>query len=110
MMGQKARELRRAIDGPVYVYDVSGIEGFHLYTDLVGSYLCVSTQGVGETTGWDHFAVVGLDLSAPVSAPWAKAGSVADRKLYLGGCGFQQWGRGPQPSPEGAPDSIDPHL
>jgi hypothetical protein len=70
---------------------VASNSGLDLYADWDGDYLYIATTGVGETTGWDHFAVVGLDLSTPVSAPWAKAGTVADRALYLGNEDSNNW-------------------
>jgi hypothetical protein len=64
---------------------------FQLYADWDGVYLYVAAQGVGQTSGWDHFILVGTDLSTPVSAPWAKAGNVADRTLFLGNEDSNNW-------------------
>jgi hypothetical protein len=65
--------------------------GLDLYGDWDGEFLYLAAQGVGGTTGWDHFIVVGLDLATPVAAPWAKAGTVADRTLYLGNEDSNNW-------------------
>jgi hypothetical protein len=65
--------------------------GINLYADWDGEHLYVATEGVGVTTGWDHFVVVGVDFSTPVSAPWAKTGTVADRTLYLGNEDSNNW-------------------
>jgi hypothetical protein len=65
--------------------------GFDLYADWDGEYLYVAAQGVGQTSGLDHFILVGEDLTTPVSAPWAKSGSVADRTLYLGNEDSNNW-------------------
>ncbi|UCF05171.1 MAG: T9SS type A sorting domain-containing protein [bacterium] len=64
---------------------------FDLYADWDGEYLYLAAQGVGSTSGWDHFIIVGVDLSTPVSAPWAKSGSVADRSLFLGNEDGNNW-------------------
>jgi hypothetical protein len=64
---------------------------FDLYADWDGEYLYVASQGVAQTSGWDHFILVGTDLSTPVSAPWAKSGQVADRTLYLGNEDSNNW-------------------
>jgi hypothetical protein len=65
--------------------------GFDLYADWDGEYLYVATQGVGETSARDHFILVGTDLATPVAAPWAKAGDVADRTLFLGNEDSNNW-------------------
>jgi hypothetical protein len=57
---------------------------FRLYSDWDGEYLYVATQGAATTAGLDHFVLVGEDLSTPVGAPWAKAGTVAARTVFLG--------------------------
>jgi hypothetical protein len=64
---------------------------FNLYADWDGEYLYVAAEGVGSTSGWDHFIIVGVDLLTPVSAPWAKSGTVADRTLYLGNEDGNNW-------------------
>jgi len=64
---------------------------FDLYADWDGEYLYVATQGVGVTSEWDHFIIIGVDLSTPVSSPWAKAGVVADRTLYIGNEDSNNW-------------------
>jgi len=63
----------------------------HLYADWDGQYLYVAAEGVGSTVGRDHFIIVGVDLSTPVTAPWAKAGTVADRTLFLGNEDSNNW-------------------
>jgi len=64
---------------------------FNLYADWDGEYLYVAAEGVGGTSGWDHFIIIGVDLSTPVPAPWAKSGNVADRTLYLGNEDGNNW-------------------
>jgi hypothetical protein len=64
---------------------------FDLYADWDGEYLYLATQGVGGTSGRDHFVILGVDPATPVAAPWAKAGSVADRTLYLGNEDSNNW-------------------
>ncbi|MFH0779068.1 MAG: FlgD immunoglobulin-like domain containing protein, partial [Candidatus Eisenbacteria bacterium] len=63
----------------------------HLYAEWDGEFLYLATEGVGATVGWDHFIVVGVDLATPVSAPWAKAGTVTDRMLYMGNENSNNW-------------------
>jgi hypothetical protein len=70
---------------------VASSGSFDLYADWDGTYLYVAAQGVSQTSGRDHFIIVGTDLSSPVSAPWAKAGTVADRTLYLGNEDSNNW-------------------
>jgi hypothetical protein len=70
---------------------VASSGAFDLYADWDGEYLYVASQGVGQTSGWDHFIILGTDLSTPVSAPWAKAGTVADRVLFLGNEDSNNW-------------------
>jgi hypothetical protein len=70
---------------------VASAGSFDLYADWDGEYLYVASQGVGQTSGWDHFILVGVDLATPVSAPWAKTGYVADRSLYLGNEDSNNW-------------------
>jgi hypothetical protein len=65
--------------------------GLDLYADWDGEFLYVATQGVGSTSGWDHFVLVGTELATPVAAPWAKAGTVADRALFLGNEDSNNW-------------------
>jgi hypothetical protein len=65
--------------------------GLDLYADWDGEFLYVATQGVSSTSGWDHFVILGTDLATPVSAPWAKAGTVADRILFLGNEDSNNW-------------------
>jgi hypothetical protein len=62
-----------------------------LYADWDGEYLYLAAEGVGSTASWDHFIIVGVDLSTPVSAPWAKTGTVADRTLYLANEDGNNW-------------------
>ncbi len=65
--------------------------GLDLYADWDGEFLYVATQGVSQTSGWDHFIIIGVDLATPVTAPWAKTGIVADRTLYLGNENDNNW-------------------
>jgi hypothetical protein len=70
---------------------VASAGGLDLYADWDGEFLYVAAEGVGSTSGWDHFIMLGTDLSTPVMAPWAKAGSVADRALFLGNEDSNNW-------------------
>jgi hypothetical protein len=70
---------------------VAASEDLSLYADWDGEHLYVATEGVGATGSWDHFIIIGVDLSSPVAAPWAKAGSVADRTMYLGNENSNNW-------------------
>jgi hypothetical protein len=63
----------------------------HLYADWDGTYLYVAVEGVGATSGLDHFIILGTDLAMPVPAPWAKAGTVAERVLFLGNEDSNDW-------------------
>jgi hypothetical protein len=70
---------------------VADNDGFDLYADWDGEFLYVATQPVAATSGLDHFIMVGNDLSTPVSSPWAKAGAVAGRSLFLGNEDSNDW-------------------
>jgi hypothetical protein len=87
--GSPSHVIDGALDSTATLIASNG--DFDLYADWDGEYLYVATQGVGGTSGWDHFILVGTDLSTPVSAPWAKAGQVADRTLYLGNEDSNNW-------------------
>ena len=65
--------------------------GIELYADWDGDFLYIATDPVGATSGMDHFVMVGVDLASPVASPWAKAGTVADRILYLGSEDSNNW-------------------
>jgi hypothetical protein len=65
--------------------------GLHLYADWDGTYLYVAMEGAGATSSWDHFILLGADLSPSVSAPWAKTGTVAARRLFLGNEDSNNW-------------------
>lgn len=65
--------------------------GLNLYADWDGNSLYVAVEGVGASSSRDHFILVGLDLSTPVAAHWAKSGTVADRTLFLGNEDSNNW-------------------
>ena len=65
--------------------------GLHLYADWDGAYLYVAAEGVGATQSLDHFIILGVTLPGGASAPWAKLGSVAERKLFLGNENSNNW-------------------
>jgi hypothetical protein len=65
--------------------------GLNLYVDYDGEYLYVATEGVGGTSGLDHFVLVGVDLAGSVQAPWSKTGTVAARTLCLGSEDSNGW-------------------
>jgi hypothetical protein len=62
-----------------------------LYVDFDGTWLYVATQGVGATSGLDHFILVDENPSASQGAPWAKAGTVAGWDYFLGNEGDNNW-------------------
>ena len=62
-----------------------------LYVDFDGTWLYVATQGVGATSGLDHFILVGENPSGSQGAPWAKAGTVAGWDYFLGNEGDNNW-------------------
>jgi hypothetical protein len=62
-----------------------------LYVDFAGSWLYVATQGVGVTSGIDHFILIDDDPSGSRSAPWAKAGTVAGWDYLLGNEDTNGW-------------------
>ena len=70
---------------------VASNAGLDLYADWDGEFLYLAAQGVGATSGWDHFIMMGEDLTSPVAAPWAKAGTVAERTLYIGNEDSNNW-------------------
>ncbi len=92
-VGEATESPAHTIDGDLDTTAalVASNGGFHLYADWDGEFLYVAAEGVGATPGWDHFIIIGTDLSTPVSAPWAKAGSVAGRSLYLGNEDANNW-------------------
>ncbi len=65
--------------------------GGDLYADWDGDFLYVATEPVAGTSGKDHFVMVGVDLAAPIASPWAKAGTVAGRALFLGNEDSNNW-------------------
>jgi hypothetical protein len=87
--GSAAHLIDGALDSTSTLVASSG--SFGLYADWDGEYLYLAAEGVSVTGAWDHFIIVGTDLSSPVSAPWAKAGSVADRTMYLGNEDSNNW-------------------
>lgn len=92
-IGEAAGSPSHVIDGSLDTTAtlIASNGGLNLYADWDGTHLYVATEGVGSTTGWDHFIIVGEDLTTPVSSPWAKAGTVADRVLYLGNEDSNNW-------------------
>jgi hypothetical protein len=86
--------------GPAHVVDgaldanstlIASNASLDLYADWDGEFLYVAAEGAGSTSGWDHFIILGTDLAPPVAAPWAKAGTVADRTLFLGNEDSNNW-------------------
>jgi hypothetical protein len=62
-----------------------------LYTGFDGTWLYLATQGVGATSGLDHFILTDLDPSGSRAAPWAKAGTVAGWDHFLGNEDGNNW-------------------
>jgi hypothetical protein len=92
-IGQSTGTPSHAIDGSLdsTATLVASNGGLDLYADWDGEFLYVATQGVGATAARDHFIIVGTDLDPTVAAPWAKAGTVAERTLYLGNEDGNNW-------------------
>jgi len=92
-IGEASGSPSHVIDGNLDTTSVlvASNGNLHLYADWDGQYLYLATEGVGSTAGWDHFVILGIDLATPVSAPWAKTGTVADRTLYLGNEDSNNW-------------------
>jgi hypothetical protein len=65
--------------------------GIDLYADWDGDFLYVATAPVAATSNKDHFVVIGADLASPVASPWAKAGTVAGRALFMGNEDSNNW-------------------
>ena len=65
--------------------------GIDLYADWDGEFLYLATAPVPATSGRDHFVLIGADLASPVASPWAKAGTVADRVLFMGNEDSNNW-------------------
>ncbi|MGD8628840.1 MAG: T9SS type A sorting domain-containing protein, partial [bacterium] len=92
-VGPSSGSPSHVIDGsldPASTLVASG-GGFSLYADWDGEFLYLAAEGVGQTSNRDHFILVGEDLSTPVASPWAKAGTVADRTLYMGNEDSNSW-------------------
>ncbi|MFH1312665.1 MAG: FlgD immunoglobulin-like domain containing protein [Candidatus Eisenbacteria bacterium] len=70
---------------------VASSDDLCLYADWDGEYLYLAAEGVGVTGSWDHFIIIGTDLSSPVAAPWAKTGTVADKTTFLGNEDSNNW-------------------
>jgi len=62
-----------------------------LHVDFSDAWLYVAAQGVGSTTGWDHFILVDDDPSGSRSAPWAKSGTVAGWDYFLANEDGNNW-------------------
>jgi hypothetical protein len=92
-VGEATGSASHVIDGELDEQTalLSSGEGLDLYADWDGRYLYLATNGVGSTSGNDHFLLVGTDLSTPVVSPWAKSGTVADRALYIGNEDDNNW-------------------
>jgi len=92
-VGPRSSSASHAIDGALDTNStlVASNGGLHLYADWDGTYLYVAMEGVGATSSLDHFVILGVDLAPAVSAPWAKAGTVAERTLYLGNEDSNNW-------------------
>jgi len=65
--------------------------GIDLYADWDGDFLYIATAPVSATSGKDHFVLIGADLASPVASPWAKAGTVADKVLFMGNEDSNNW-------------------
>ncbi len=63
--------------------------GYELYAGLRDSILYIAAPGAGS--GKDHFIFLADTPGAFVSAPWAKAGHVADWSAYIGNEGDSAW-------------------
>jgi hypothetical protein len=70
---------------------IASNDGLDLYADWDGEFLYLAADPVTSTSGYDHFVIVGVGLSTPVASPWAKAGTVADRTLFIGNEDSNNW-------------------
>jgi hypothetical protein len=77
------------LDPGAYLLSSSG--GLDLYAGFDGENLYVATQAVSQTSGLDHFILVGDGAFTPAAAPWAKSGTVAAKVLYLGNEDSNDW-------------------
>ncbi|MBN1885773.1 MAG: T9SS type A sorting domain-containing protein [Candidatus Krumholzibacteriota bacterium] len=92
-VGVAVAEPDHVIDGDLDGGAVLAAENneIHLYADWDGEFLYVAMEGVGADLLGDHFVLVGTALAPPVSAPWAKSGTVAGRMLFLAGEDDNNW-------------------
>jgi hypothetical protein len=92
-VGEGGGSVSHVIDGSLDSTStlVASSDDLGLYADWDGEYLYLASEGVGATGSWDHFIVVGIDLSSPVGAPWAKTGTVAGRTMFLGNEDSNNW-------------------
>jgi hypothetical protein len=92
-IGESTESASHVIDGELDTEArlVSSCGELELYADFDGRYLYLAMPGVGSTSGNDHFLIVGTDLSTPVTAPWAKTGTVADRAFFIGNEDGNNW-------------------
>ncbi|MFH1689546.1 MAG: FlgD immunoglobulin-like domain containing protein [Candidatus Eisenbacteria bacterium] len=74
-------EMDGALDGEASLA-ASGA-ALDLYVDFDGTWLYVATQGVGGTSGMDHFIFIDDDPSSSRAAPWGKTGTVAGWDYFL---------------------------
>ncbi|MFH1844380.1 MAG: FlgD immunoglobulin-like domain containing protein [bacterium] len=66
------------------VPELAAGNGLSLWGRREGDLLYLATQGVGSTTGSDHFLLVQSDSSGSRSTVWAKSGSALPWDFFLG--------------------------
>ncbi len=87
--GGTGYEMDGALDGEASL--VASGATLDLYVDFDGTWLYVATQGVGGTSGMDHFILIDDDPSSSRAAPWGKAGTVAGWDYFLAGEDDNGW-------------------
>lgn len=94
-IGEESSSPSHTIDGVLdttaALVAAGGVGALHLYADWDGTYLYVAAEGVGATSSLDHFILLGVELSPSASAPWAKSGTVAAKKLFVGNEDSNNW-------------------
>jgi hypothetical protein len=87
--GETGYEMDGLLDAGAEPAASSGF--LELYTAFDGTWLYLATQGVGATSGLDHFIFVDDDPAGSRGAPWGKAGTVAGWDRFLGNEDSNNW-------------------
>ncbi|MFH1755891.1 MAG: T9SS type A sorting domain-containing protein [Candidatus Latescibacterota bacterium] len=87
--GSPSHIIDGALDSTATLVASNG--GLHLHADWDGEYLYLAAEGVGSSSSWDHFILLAEEALVPVVSPWAKAGTVAGRTLFIGNEDGNNW-------------------